>query len=149
MHTEIPFAKNAAHVASAFQYARQQHLPRVHATDALESGLVFARLVLVTVIGRLVADQVVNAVALRVAASEQRAARRRARGPGDVKTGELDATPGQAVEVRRLHFAGAEAAKVAVALVIRDDEQDIRLGKAVGAGSRAQRQRDNRLANRH
>ena len=64
------------------------------------------------------------------------------------KTGEPDATRSESVEVRRLHVAGAEAAEVAVALVIRDDEQDIRLGRAyrnlagrlaqgVGGGSQA------------
>ena len=149
MHAEIPFAKNAAHVAGAFQHARQQHLARVHATDALESGLVFARLVLITVIGRLVADHVVNAIALRITAGKQRAARRRARRPGDVKTVKLDSAPGQAVEVRRLYFAGTKAAEVAIALVVRDNEQNIRLGQGVGGGSQAQREYDGKLATSH
>ena len=74
VHAEIPFAKNTAHVAGLFQHGRQQHLARVHAADALESGLVFAGFVLVTVVGRLVTDHVVNTVALWVTSGEKRAA---------------------------------------------------------------------------
>ena len=125
MHAKIPFAENAADIAGRFQQRRQQHLARVHAANPLEGRLVFAGLVLVPVVRCLVADHVVNAVALRVTPSEQRAARGRASRPGDIKLRKLRSVFGQAIELGRENFIGPKAAEIAVALIIGHDQHNV------------------------
>ena len=122
VYTEIPFAENAADIAGRFQQRRQQHLARVHAANPLEGRLVFAGLVLVPIVGCLVADHVVNAVALRVAPSEQRAARGRAGRPSDIKLSELGAAFGQTIELRGQDFPRSKTAQIAVTLIVGDNQ---------------------------
>ncbi len=129
---QIPLAVDAALVARRFQHPRQDDLAQVHAADSLERDVVFFGRVLVAVVGCLVADHVVDPVALRIASGQQRGARRRAGGPGDIKVRQPRSLARQAIE-RRRDDSVAENAQIVVALVVRNDQQDVR---TVGGVSR-------------
>ena len=109
---QIPLAINPAHVAGHLQHFRQQNFARVHAADSFEGHGVLGRRVPLAVVGGLVANHVVHAVTLRVAARQQAASTGRAGGPRDVEIRQACAFRRQAVQVRRDRLVAAEAAVV-------------------------------------
>ena len=65
---EIPLAEDTGGVAFLSEICRENHFAGVHAADPLEGDLIFGGFVFVAVVRGLVADHVVDAVALGVAA---------------------------------------------------------------------------------
>ena len=93
---------------------------------ALRGDGVFLRRVLLAVVGHVVADHVVQAVPLRIPAGQNAPPRRRAGGPRHVEVRATHPLLRQPVEVRRLDLVAAEAAQIAIALVVADDQHDVR-----------------------
>jgi len=71
-------------------------------------------------------ERAVNAKAIRIAARQQRRARRRTHWLGDVKIRELAAFPRQAIKVRSLESFRAEHADIAVALIVGENDANVR-----------------------
>ncbi|OPZ22818.1 MAG: hypothetical protein BWZ10_00236 [candidate division BRC1 bacterium ADurb.BinA364] len=67
-----------------------------------------------------------DADADRIAARHQRGARRRTDGRGDIERRQSHAFGGHAVDVRRFDIRRAEAAQVLIALVVGEDQHEIR-----------------------
>ena len=113
---EVPFAKHACGVTDGLQHLRQRDGVERHA-------LAFQ-------------DGVGHAVLEFVPAGEQRTARGRA-GGADVEVREPHAFAVQPVEVRRLEHRIAMRRDVAVALIVGEDENDVRAfaRKAGGVGA--------------
>ena len=109
---EMPFPDEGGVVAGAFEQPRQRRRGR---------GEPALRILL-----RPDAERRLERVALLVAAADQAGARRRAGGAVGVEVGEPDAVPRQAVDVRRLDVRRAVDAEVAVAGVVRHDQDDVR-----------------------
>ena len=99
-------------------------------------------------VGGVRAERAVNAEAVRVAAGQQRGARRRTDGLRDVEIGEFHPVARQAVEVRRRETLRPEDPDVAVPLVIGEDDDDVRgtLGRGGGGGGGKQTERQERRA---
>ena len=87
-----------------------------------------------------------NAEPIRIASRQQRRARRRADGLGDVEIAEDSTLAGEPIEVGRLEPFGAEHADVGVALVIGEDDNDV--GQGARFGSERGDQTDNEKAER-
>ncbi|MFT6863092.1 MAG: hypothetical protein ACJAVK_001653, partial [Akkermansiaceae bacterium] len=85
--------------------------------------------------GRREEDMLVHADALGVAAGEEGGTGGGANRGGDHEVGELAAFGGEAVDIGGLDLGGAEAAEVAVALVIGEDDDEV--GLVSGAGDEA------------
>ena len=81
----------------------------------------------------------VDADPVGIAAGEQGRARGRTDRLGDMEIGEPPPFAGEPVEVRRLETLGAEAADVAISLIVREDDDDI--GRPVRGGKRGRRPR--------
>ena len=79
------------------------------------------------VVGSLVADHVIDAVALRIAPGEQAAAAGRARRPSDIEGRQPDAFARQSIEMRRQHLVAAETPQVAVTHISDHDTVDVGL----------------------
>ena len=77
-------------------------------------------------------DVLVHFDPLRVAAGEEGGSGRGADGRGDHEAGELASFLGEAIDVGRLDFGGAEAAEIAVALVVGEDNDEVGLFSGVG-----------------
>ena len=75
---------------------------------------------------RLRAEGRLEGVALLIAPADQAGPGRRAGGAVGVEVGQPDAVPGQAVDVRRLDVRSAVDAEIAVAGVVRHDQDDVR-----------------------
>ena len=73
---------------------------------------------------------------LRIASGDKRAPRRRADRRRGVGTRELDALLREPIEVGRLVIGAAVAAQIAVAQIVREDEEDVRPGTLRRAVSR-------------
>ena len=89
---------------------------------------------------RAVAAADVHVDAARIAAGHQRRAAGRADAAGDVEAGELRPLGGQAIDVRRAVELRAEAADVAVAEVIDEEQDDV--GRTFGSFCGPQGQRN-------
>ncbi len=112
---EVPFSEAAGGVALGFQVIGDGVLGRVEAF-----------------IGGGEQDVLVHANAFRVATGEQRGAGGGADWRGDHEAGELPAIGREAIDARGLDRFGAEAAQVAVALVVDEDQDEVRLGRVSG-----------------
>ncbi len=121
MVAEVPFAKAGGGVALLLQMVGDGVLGRVQADG--RSGKEHA---------------LVHAHPFRIAAGEQCRPRRRADRRGDHEAGEPAPFSGEPVEMRRADRLRAKAPEVAVALVIGEDDDDVRLrgGKGLSAGER-------------
>jgi hypothetical protein len=74
--------------------------------------------------------------ALGVASGEESGARGCADGRGDMEVGETDAICCNGIDVRGLDGFRTEATEVAVALVIGEDDDDIRITRERGQGEK-------------
>ena len=137
MQPQVPFAIDAACVARLFQHFGQEDFAGVHAADAFEGHRVFGGRVLLAIVGRLVANHIVDAVTLWVPSGQQATAAWRASWPRDVEAGQLDAPLRQFVEMRRADLLAAKTSQIAKALIIADNQQNVwRLGLYIRADCR-------------
>ena len=88
-----------------------------------EGGVIFRDADVVVAIGQGLTEADFEAV--RIAAGMEGAARGSAHGSRGIVVGELHSFLGQVVDERRLVFGAAIGAEVAVAEVVREDEQDV------------------------
>src|SRR5688572_6920789 len=80
---------------------------------------------------------------LRITSGEERGPRGRTDGAIGIRVLEAHARGEESVEVRRLHVGGALASKIAIAQVIREDDNEAWWSR-VGAFRRLKAQRDQR-----
>ena len=124
---EIPFAKHSGGVPSLGEHLREQHLARVGPQDPLGADRVFVERITIAIVHPVVAKVVVGSVALRIAAGQQRDSGGRAHGEGRVIAGQPHSFRRECVKPGREDIAAAHRTKVHVALVVRDDQQDVGL----------------------
>jgi len=113
---DVPFADQARFVTRAAQQLGQEPLG----------------------VGQLIRAAVViprHAKALLIRAGHQPEPAGRARGAGDIAIGETHLAAREAVELRRGHVLAAVAAEVAVAQVVGEDDDEIRLRRKCDLGN--------------
>ena len=121
----IPFAHDARAVTGALQHVADGDFLRVEAERHFRrQGILFGRIP-VFVAHKIVANVVIESVALGIAAGEDTAAGRGAGRPSRVKIGRADAFARQAVEMRGEDRLRSDDPEVGVALVVRDDQDDV------------------------
>ena len=126
---EVPLADARGGVAERLEVVGDGDLFRVQA--ALASGK---------------EDVLFHADALRVATGQQARPRRGADRAGDHEVGELPSLLRHPVDVRRLDRLRTEAAEVVVALVVGEDDDEVRTGRLGGGAERNENHEEEKQA---
>ncbi len=123
--TEVPFAIDSAFVTCPFQHGWDDHLTLIHSADTFKRHGVLVGGVAMTVVGGFVADHVVDPVSLRIPTRQQAGPRRSAGWPRHIEIRQPCSLVGKTIQSGR-DDSVAQLAQIVVALIVRNNQQDVR-----------------------